>query len=187
MDPPPATDLALHSRAARKCSIHGWHGSLAAGSVDVITSGDFGQVCSGLPSSRCVDLDGPPAGRLESLQTFAPGHYLLQLDLIGNRYRNDVNAALIAIGGFSQTITMTGSEGPTTFTFNVVLTADSRLTIASASPEDSYGLYLDNVAVTQIDQVEEVPEPASVLLLGTGLGGIVVKVCRRSKANKGAE
>jgi hypothetical protein len=49
---------------------------------------------------------------------------------------------------------------------------------------DNLGLLLDNVSVSSVDAVPT-PEPAAMLLLGTGLAGVGASVRRRRKTGKG--
>lgn len=161
--------------------------NLISGSIDVYNHGDFGLPCVG-GGGRCVDLDGVGAQTtvLESQLGFGPGTYRVQFDLAGSQ-RGDSNTLVVSLADTSYTITLPSGEAFSTyslfFTIPDTFLAQS-LRFTHGPSGDNLGLLLDNVSVSSVDTVPT-PEPASMLLLGTGLAGIGASVRRRRKAGKG--
>jgi hypothetical protein len=60
----------------------------------------------------------------------------------------------------------------------------TRYAAALRACDDNLGLLLGNVSVSSVDAVPA-PEPAAMLLLGTGLAGVGASVRRRRKTGKG--
>ena len=158
--------------------------NITAGSIDVINNGDFGLPCAG-GAGRCVDLDGVAAQTtiLDSFQSFDPGTYRVQFDLAGSQ-RGDTNTLVVSLADTSYTITLP-SDAPFT-TYNLLFTIPETFFVQSlrfthGPSGDSFGLLLDNLVVSTVDP-EPVPEPATLLLLGTGLAGVGAAARRRRKA-----
>jgi hypothetical protein len=134
--------------------------------VDLIGNGYF-DFYSG--NGLYVDLDGSTnkAGLLSSTISFAPGSYLVSFDLGGSQ-RGDTNLVDIAmgVGDFTTNITRNTGDPLQLFTYNVTITTAGPLTFQNLGG-DNVGAILDNVTVSAV------PEPASMLLLGLGLVGLV--------------
>jgi hypothetical protein len=113
-----------------------------------------------------VDLDGSTglAGRMETNTSFGPGQYVVSFDLGGSQ-RGDTNTVDVSFGSLLGTITLASGVPFTTHTYNVTLAASAPL-VFDHQGGDNLGLFLDNV------QVQAVPLPPSLLLLGSGLAGL---------------
>jgi hypothetical protein len=157
------------------------------GSIDIINHGDFGLPCAG-GAGRCIDLDGTAAVTtiLESKLNFDQGTYLVQFDLAGSQ-RGDINTVLVNLGETTMTFTLPSDAPFTTFSFFAeVPLASQNLRFTHGPSGDNIGLLLDNVSVTFQDPAP-IPEPATLVLLGSGLAGVVAGAHRRRRGARGRE
>jgi hypothetical protein len=151
--------------------------------VDIVGGGLYGQLCASPESGNCVDLDGSngnPEGQLQSNTLFAAGSYVLSFDLIGS-HRGNTASTTVTFGNYDQKFTLGSTDDTDGIVVNqaVVLTAPGFLLFASDTPGVA-GDLLDDVVVSGAGVVSGVPEPSSLLFIGSGLlAGIGVMAARR--------
>lgn len=143
------------------------------GSVDLIGNGFFDFYPG---NGLYVDLEGStngPGGLMTTIQTFAPGTYVLSYDLAGSARGVD-NTVAVNFGPFSEVYSIPSTQPYTLYTNMVTLTAPSQLTIQDLGV-GNVGAILDNVSVIS----SAVPEPSTWVLASLGTLGFIGYARRR--------
>lgn len=149
--------------------------------VDIVGGAVFGSLCVSPESGNCIDLDGSGGlsqGQFETVNPIAlsPGvTYNLSFDLIGSQRGNTVSAT-VTFGPYNQTFVLASNDdtsGIVSTSFTVSSPTMANLAFQSNTP-GNVGALLDNVLVTSSAGTVVTPEPATLLLMMSGLVGILV-------------
>ena len=145
--------------------------------VDIVGTGFFPSLVVAPESGNAIDLDGSngnPQGVLQSNSavSLVPGvNYLLSFDLVGSQ-RGNTTSTTVTFGSYDQTFVLSSSDDTDGIVVDALVTVSSPesafLTFTSNTPGDM-GALLDNVSITSGPSTSPVPEPTSLLMLGSGL------------------
>jgi len=150
--------------------------------VDVISAvNGWGSLVVPPATGQVVDLGGTGGNFMGDIQstpiTFGPGMYNLSFDIAGS-HRGVATQTEILIGSlFDETISLGDLDsGLFSFLFTVPTGTTASLEFIDLAGADNIGALLDNVEISQV------PEPGSLLLLGTGLTALAGLVRRKMAA-----
>jgi PEP-CTERM motif len=165
--------------------------------VDIIGGGLFGGLVVPPESGNVVDLGGSGGNSIGQLQSAAitlnPGTYSLSFDLVGSQ-----RGVTTTTG-----VTLAPASGPALYSHDFTLASNDDASgivngatfTVSGSPETvlltfsllggtvNIGSLLDNVSIVSAATTSPIPEPSSLLLLGSGLAALAGLV-RRSRGNR---
>ena len=156
------------------------------GTIDLINTGDYSITC---PDGKCLDMDGTTAlaGHLQTQTLFnlIPGMYTLRFDISGNQRAQTLDRMEVSLGTlFSETFEKNGGDSFENVVRQIVVgsATSARLGFHHLTSGDQLGMILDNVSLTLENSAQPVPEPSTLLLLASGLVGLVAVRARRPAA-----
>ena len=158
--------------------ITGWE--VIGHSVDYIGAAGIWPASDG---DRSLDLAGDDLGGVQqTFETIVDQMYVVSFDLAGNPFGPEDKVANVSAGDSSVNFSFNTSGSslddmnwtPQTFTFTATSTTTTLAFMAVSPPSPSpHGAALDNV------EVNAIPEPSTILLLGCGLAGLAALRRRR--------
>jgi PEP-CTERM motif-containing protein len=164
--------------------------TVSDGTIDVVGPDTYPGLCdppsgSSPSPARCIDLDGSTsnAGTITSAPiNFAPGTYDFLFSAAGNQRGYPFDTLHISIGSLFGTSGTFDSGYPwLNYSFPFIVTSPTTASIVFAlDGGDNVGVLLDDVSIRSVD-VQAVPEPASLTLLGSG---VLALIARRRRMNK---
>lgn len=155
------------------------------GTVDLIGNGSWDYYPG---NGLYVDLDGSTgdAGKMTSRNfTLAPGNYEMNFTLRGSKVGSVTDSLYVSVevGLVMQHLIILGPTDP--FSYYIapftVSTAQDAYIVFDHLGGDNIGIILDDVRLTSVSNGSAVPEPSTLLLLGSGLLGLVGYGKRRMK------
>lgn len=143
--------------------------------VDVLGPGvgtNYGYLC-GAGFSQCVDLGGTGgnlSGQLVSNTTFASGQYLLSFNLIGSG-RSDGDSVEVVFGDYDHIFFLNHDDVTSGVIVDqlVTVTGPSALSLAFHDLDGTNESLILNAASVSTVPTSPIPEPSSLMLLGSGV------------------
>jgi hypothetical protein len=145
--------------------------------VDIVGPGFFPSLVVAPESGNAIDMDGSGGNSQGILQSnsavsLVPGvDYLLSFDLVGSQ-RGNTTSTTVTFGSYDQTFVLSSSDdtdGIVVDALVTVSTPESAFLTFTSNTSGDMGALLDNVSITSGTSASPVPEPTSLLMLGSGL------------------
>ncbi len=176
-----ATDSVLNF-----ISLQNW--DVSDGTIDYIKEPDYGITCLG---DGCLDMDGSTgnAGRITSKQQFSMLPYVdyyISAQVSGNQRRNESDGITLGFWNLDEnkdlgyfTISGIAFDSPfSTASYGLMFSKSYNIKLyIEGIGGDNVGVILDNVSFSN----NVIPEPTSLILLGTGLGVLGLAAYRRKR------